>query len=664
MLQIPSRQVHLDFHTSEHIPVVGNLFDKKQFQDALKAGHVNSITVFAKCHHSWSYYPTDIGRIHPSLDFDLLGQQIEACHEIGVRVPIYYTVGWSANDAEDHPEWCVRKKDGTIHTTGWEADAEPDDRRPIVSWKFMCPTGGYRDLILKQTEEICQRYPVDGMFYDIVNGPLCYCDTCRQAMEKEGVDLDNLTEVVAFNDRKWKNFFAECHRVVREYYPQSTFFFNGTTLVYADAHNRDCSSGVHEYNTHQELEDLPTTWGGYDKLPIRAKYFHNTGKPLLGMSGKFHTTWGEFGGFKHPDAIRYEAAAMVAFGAGCSFGDQLHPSGRMDAKTYRIIGEAYRYVEQIEDYGIGGLPFSRLGLWRTGNQDEDEGVVNMLLETQTDFAVVEPEKDLLSYETIILPGAACLTAEQADLLNAFVKNGGSLLVLGEGALDSSKERFLLDVGATYLGPANFDTDFLEVGEKLGAGLVSSPFLNYQAAIRVEPDKDAEILAALREPYFDRTYAKYCSHQNTPYQLEQAKHPGALRKGKMIFLPHALGSLYLRHGARLHRDFFMNALRLVYTQPTVTTDMPSCGRLSFLHQPQHHRYVAHLLYAPPLQRGRCLVIDDIVPLYQIPLEIRVPQSIKKVSLIPDTQNLSFEQSGDVVKVVIPEFQCHCAVVLEY
>lgn len=37
---IPYRQVHLDFHTSEHITDIGTKFDKKQFQAALKTGHV------------------------------------------------------------------------------------------------------------------------------------------------------------------------------------------------------------------------------------------------------------------------------------------------------------------------------------------------------------------------------------------------------------------------------------------------------------------------------------------------------------------------------------------------------------------------------------------------------------------------------------------------
>ena len=105
-----SRQIHLDFHTSEALKDIGGKFDKKQFQEALLAGHVNSINIFAKGHHGWSYYPTKVGHQHPNLDFDLLGRQIEACHEIGVRVQAYYTIGWSVKDAEDHPGWLSSRK--------------------------------------------------------------------------------------------------------------------------------------------------------------------------------------------------------------------------------------------------------------------------------------------------------------------------------------------------------------------------------------------------------------------------------------------------------------------------------------------------------------------------------------------------------------------------
>src|SRR5690606_21991301 len=90
-------------------------------------------------------------------------------------------------------------------------------------------------------------------------------------------------------------------------------------------------------------------------------------------------------GFKHADAIKYEAAAMISNGAACNFGDQLHPSGQLDIETYRNIGKAYEYVKKIEKYGLGGSPVSKLGLWLTLNTQADFGNVNILLETHNDF---------------------------------------------------------------------------------------------------------------------------------------------------------------------------------------------------------------------------------------------------------------------------------------
>ena len=83
-----SRQVHLDFHTSEHLENIGAQFDKAAWQKTLKAAHVNSINIFAKGHHGYSYYPTKVGTQHPNLGFDLLKSQIEASHEIGIKTPL------------------------------------------------------------------------------------------------------------------------------------------------------------------------------------------------------------------------------------------------------------------------------------------------------------------------------------------------------------------------------------------------------------------------------------------------------------------------------------------------------------------------------------------------------------------------------------------------
>jgi len=366
------------------------------------------------------------------------------------------------------------------------------------------------------------------------------------------------------------------------------------------------------------------------------------------MSGKFHTQWGEFGGFKHPDAIRFEAASMVAFGAGCSFGDQLHPSGKMDHETYCSIGKAYKYVKRIESYGIGAKPFSNLGVYVSGRHAHDEGVARMLLEQQIDFEAVRHETDLDHFDAIILTGDAFLDDVEAARLREFVGQGGSLLILGYSAFDRSKKKLLFDVGGKYLGPARFDCDYT----KTDLIDVTSPLLNYTPAPRIEVT-DGQPLAAIFEPYFSRTYGRYCSHMNTPNQLLPASHSAVIQKNGIIYCASPLGQMYSDHGARVHRDLFITALRRIYRKQILETQLPSAGRASLLHQPEKRRYIVHLLYSPPLQRGRCLVIEDFPPLFDVQVMLHVPQTIRKASMPLSRKGLKIVRKNKSVSVIIPE-----------
>lgn len=657
---LPTRQIHLDFHTSEAIPGIGEHFSKAQWQAALQAGRVNSINIFAKGHHGWAYYPTQVGNVHPNLDFDLLGAQIEASHEIDVECPIYFTVGWSVNDAETHPEWCARHKDGAFIWRDADPDAAPTDPYPPFTWKLLCPSGDYHQHIKAQVIEICEAYDVDGFWFDIYqlqHG--CWCDTCRASMAEKGVDMDDRDAVIAHFAQVYKANYADLRETIAEYHPNATVFFNGTTAL----GRGNQKHAIHEYNTHQDLEDLPTGWGGYDKFPLRSKYYLGKGYQICAMSGKFHTAWGEFGGFKHPDALTFEAASMIAFGSVCNFGDQLHPAGMMDMQTYENVGEAFAYVETIEAYGPGGQPTSNLGLWFTGNTEADMGVNKMLLELQMDYVVADAG-NLVDLDTVILPGEPCLTDADVTALQAFLDGGGKLLVLGAGAMDAGRTRFLLDVGADFVGQAQYDIDYTAVDPSLGDDLTQSPVLNYIPALRTQPNAGAEVLASIHEPYFSRTYEHYCSHQNTPPQLEPADHPALIRKGNVIFAANPLGLMYDARAARPHRDLFEVALKRLYTQPMLAVEMPSCGRVSLLHQPDHHRYVAHLLYATPHLRGGLELIEDLVPLFDIPVEVRLPVEVQEATLIPNNSTLPLEFEDGVARTVVPTFRMHCAVVFEY
>ncbi|MCG8306933.1 MAG: alpha-L-fucosidase [Cytophagales bacterium] len=656
-----SRQIHLDFHTSEALREIGSKFDKKQFQEALKAGNVNSINIFAKGHHGWSYYPTKVGHRHPNLDFDLLGQQIEACHEIGVRVQAYYTVGWSVKDAEDHPDWIFKDRNGKDRYTEMKSKASPSDPMPW-GWPVLFPEGPYLDLILKQTEELVKNYDLDGIWYDIIPlGSPNYNAWSKNDMKARGINWEDNHAANAYHVEKTKKFLKETRELILKHKPHGSVFYNWTThLAYRNAFDHQ----LYAYNTKLDLEDLPTAWGGYDIFPYRSKYFANTDKPIVAMSGKFHKAWGEFGGFKHRDAIWYEAAAMVAFGAGANFGDQLHPSGELEMATYRNIGYAFDYVEKIEDYGVGADHEAVVGTWFTQSQAHDEGTARMLLENQINFVVANNLKDWSKLQVIIIPGNVQLSDEEAGRLSAFQADGGKLLVMGKGAFDGKKQRFQLDLGVKYLGEANYDKDYLYVARPTSEDLVASPFLNYRPAIRVKAAEDSKVIATIREPYFSRTWEHFTSHANTPYKLEDAGHPGVVKVGKNIYIAHELDRMYFEHGARVHRELFMEAFRALDIEPMVSADLPSLGRMNLLHQPEHRRYVVHLLYAAPIQRGSVQVIEDLVPIYNTNVELNLGKKIKKIYSVPDMNPLDYMREGEKIRLKIPEFTGHTAVVVAY
>ena len=656
------RQVHLDFHTSEHLKNIGEKFDKASWQKALVDAHVSSINIFAKGHHGYSYYPTKVGTQHPNLRFDLLKSQLEASHEIGIKTPFYFAIGWSVLDAVTHPEWVIKNKNGKSKKGDLIQSLNNEDPYPNFTWELLMPEGGYLEMILKQTEELCKNYELDGFWYDIIpNNAINYNAYSRAGFKKAGIDVDNDLEVEMHHVEKLKFFMASCNAIIKKYHPDASIFYNWSTHM---NNSNTFKYKLYEYNTSYDLEDLPTTWEGYNEFPLRAKYFSNMGKPVTGMSGKFHTAWGEFGGFKYPNALKYEAASMIAFGANVNFGDQLHPSGIIDSETYKNIGSAFSYVKSIEAFGPGGKQVAKTGLWMTFDNHTEQAASLLLLDTQTNYVVVNNLKDWSDLELIIIPSKPNLSAKNVETLNQFVADGGKLLVLGEGALKRDKSGFALDVGGTYLGKASYDVDYTVVSEALSKNVVRSPFLNYMPAIKIKPDANVKLLASIREPYFSRTKAHYTSHQNTPYNLQPATHPAIYRDGNIMVVAHPLDKMYLKYGAQIHRELFKNTLDALLTTPMVRANLPSSGRVNLLHFPEKNRYVAHLLYAVPVQRGVAQVIDDLVPIYDTTVEIMLKENIKKAYLMPGNIELNTTKSNDKMSVIIPKFTCHTALVLEY
>ena len=94
--------------------------------------------------------------------------------------------------------------------------------------------------------------------------PRCYCDNCIARYKIEGIDINDDAAVEKSMALASKEHMKQLRQLIAKYHPNATVFFNATPHV----NNYEVfKEKLYTMNTQQELEDLPTTWGGYDKLP-------------------------------------------------------------------------------------------------------------------------------------------------------------------------------------------------------------------------------------------------------------------------------------------------------------------------------------------------------------------------------------------------------------
>ncbi|MCU0229166.1 MAG: hypothetical protein MUF01_16165, partial [Bryobacterales bacterium] len=393
--------------------------------------------------------------------------------------------------------------------------------------------------------------------------------------------------------------------------------------------------------------------------------------------GRFHKSWGDFGGLKNQAALDFECLNFLANGCRVSVGDQLHPRGQLDPVTYQRIGRTYAKVEALEPWARHTRGVAEIGVYSSTSTNPDsttqkiteidQGFTNMLVELHQQFDILDIESPLDRYKVVILPDAIAPDPRILSKLRPFLAKGGALLVSHKSLLDQASNRFALDeLGIGYEGQARYQQEYLALHADAFPGIDRQPYFLYQRGLSVVAKPGTEVLATYAHPYFDRSPQAFSSHQQTPPGPATAE-PVITLRGKVAYIANPFFTSYATDGFGVQKQVVAALLRRLLPEPALRVEgMPSAGQVTLLEQnePNGKRLVAHLLYYPATRRAPNIdIIEEAGLVENVTLHLRTKGRPRAAMLVPQRQELPISWQNGVATLVAPRVVGHQALVIE-
>lgn len=661
---VPTRKIHLDFHNSHHIGSIGHDFEAARFAETMRAASVDAVVLFAKDMHGYFYYPSQEGPEHPAISGrDILGEQIAACHSAGIQVHAYYCTTWDNYLAVTHPEWLSIRRDGSTYLP------QPGE---VPGWTALCMSNeGFMDLMITHIKEILERYTVEGLWFDMPvtnRDQECFCDNCLSYFAEAGLDAFNRDAQGARTQQLLITWLERVQLHTAERWPDLVLDHNQQTRLGLAARA--------PYLHNIDVEALPTGEWGYGYFPLMSRYVRGLGLPFTGLTGRFLTSWADFGGLKSTPQLRVELAAIVAAGGGVSIGDQLHPSGALDDAVYTLIGDGYRFIDEVGPLLSGSVAVTEAVLLVAGPECTDFariesavdpevragalGLCKLLVEHRVQFDVAEPGTvDLGRYSLIVIPDGLPMTAETIAEIDAFRGAGGRILHVASLRSGGTLEPWLASLGIAHGERSPFSPAYMRLEDD-----TLFDFALYAGAMRwsVEGIEGTKVLAWLGEPAFQRSAESYTSHLHAPIH-RQTGMPAALVGERTAAIAFPIGRAYLDTGYWVYSRLFESALKAVLDRRLITSQSPPSLELTVRYLPATPESPARMLvhavnFTAGIRRGTHLeFFDEIVPLHNVPVVMSVQATVTAVRTARANDTLDFEQVDGELRFTLPRIDVH-------
>jgi hypothetical protein len=651
----PKWGLFYDFHTLPACPDVGANFDADAFTDRLQRCGVDYVVFHARCNLGMAYYDTRVGLRHPSLRYDLFGRLAEACQKKGIALTAYVNLGLSHEEALLNRGWTVLTPEGYTY--------RPD--RLDHFFRMMCYNTPYGEHVLEMIREIVGGYPVAGLFLDCMHQGPCVGVECVREMKERSMDWRDgyqLREFAELSRVRMARRVAETARAIR---PDLLLYFNGVGY-----------EAQQETGTYLEYECLPTGGWGYEALPLYGRFLRTLGKPVLNMTGRFHRSWGDFGGIRTAASLEYDCLHGLALGMRTTVGDHFHPRGDLNGAVFDLIERVYARLQPLEPWLAGARAAAEIAVVAPepgfsyvhpefgASQTALKGAARLLAELKQQFDVVSCRRSWEGYRLLVLPDLVLLDGTAAAKIRAHLEQGGAVLSTGWSGADPAKRDFALaEWGLRLEGEEPCDPAYLLAGDQLADGMPDMPIALYDRGAAISALPGTQVLARIGAPYYNRHWDGEHGFVYLPPDQDTGR-PAVTRRGPVAQISHPVFTTYASHAPVPIRQLVANLLPGLLPDPMVrTAGLPSFGRATVTRQPG--RRMVHLLAYVPERRGPSVdMIEEPIEVREVSVALRADGTRPaRVYLAPGGEALPFAVADGYVRTRVPVVPGYAMVVFE-
>ncbi len=547
------RKVHILYVSPTWAARRGEDFDANEYASQLADAGVRAVELYCKDCHGVCYYPCSSGLPYPR---DVVGELADAVRSRGMHFIAYFSVCFDAFALGVHPEWRACDERGVAR------------RQP--PFDVACLSSPYADYALKQVDELLSHCPADGLWLDIVpfawespqpvwmqmNLPApCYCMSCRAGYQAStgrpfpgpAPTHEERRATYEYLLGNIGRFIEQARSILEQHCPDAFLTYNG-------------ANGPADPLKMADLVSIEGHAPNFGRESFIGRWARGVGKPFeilaSGGSPASPTGWNGFDQ-KPPEVLRVEAALAAAQGGSTVIGQAPYPNGQTALGHYEGFAYAFRPLAALEAAALihpqsmadvavvlASRPAVSPETWTT-ELGGAEAVHRALLDRHIQFDIIPSASNLTRYSVVILADQMVLGDDEVESLRAYVRGGGTLLVIGRvGLIDANgKKRAqmpLCDVlGVRDEGEVGWPFSYLFLqDDRVSCGIPAIPILINHSPRGVEVT-GAQVLAELVPPETARTDATSVLWGNPPPH-ETLRQPGitlaTFGSGKACFLP--------------------------------------------------------------------------------------------------------------------------------